>query len=261
LAGEGTAKSSRGTGPWGHVAAEDGPRPTGGALALVSHVAFLAVGFQRRMSRSRASFSRRVGARDGKAHSCIDSAAAALVVPRSKGTPWRRGRLGMVGRSRGARLGKQLAAVGAQGRLGSRGLACLVGSTCPRLVCSVCGCLVYRRCPRLGPRLGPRPVRSGGGRQGLESGKIGMPQADLQPSAPSPLAPLHASASGVPPRKAQAGATWVAAGGGQATWVDMGGHGFVDGIRSPLHTISCGPPKLSFTVQQRPLPRSLRANQ
>ena len=92
----------------------------------------------------------------------------------------------------------------------------------------------------------------GGGRQ-LESGKIGMPQADLQPSAPSPLAlrtlPRLASRRARP----MGGHGWQG-GGGRATW----GHGFVDGIRSPLHAISCGPQRALSQCSSSALPRSAR---
>ena len=111
------------------------------------------------------------------------------------------------------------------------------------------------------PRPRPCPVlaRGGGGR--LESGKIGMPQADLQPPAPSPLAPLHASASGVPPCEVHAGSMGGSGrdmgGCGWATWEDVGRHGFVDGIRSPLHAISSGP-QSSLSQCSSAFPRSLR---
>ena len=81
--------------------------------------------------------------------------------------------------------------------------------------------------------------------------------------SPEPLSASHASASGVPPCEAH-GSTRVAGwqggrgrtmgGGGRATW----GHGFVDGIRSPLHAISSGPQRALSQCSSSAFPRSAR---
>ena len=74
-------------------------------------------------------------------------------------------------------------------------------------------------------------------------------------------ATLHASASGVPPCEVHAGSMGGSGrdmgGCGWATWEDVGRHGFVDGIRSPLHAISSGP-QSSLSQCSSAFPRSLR---
>jgi hypothetical protein len=200
--------------------------------------------FQCRISRSRASFSRRVRPRDGK-----PTVAFIRMQPQSskeaKGHPGREAHWTVAqaaskigGRvreeSRGAWLGKQLAAVGAQGRTGR----CTArhppidfgGPIAGRGSCALCTVLVLLVSLGSGAWCSVSSmsclVLVGGPTAGLESGKIGMPQADLQPSAPSPLAPSHASASGVPPCEVHAGNMGGygcdMGGCGWATWVDMG---------------------------------------
>ena len=71
--------------------------------------------------------------------------------------------------------------------------------------------------------------------------------------SPEPLSASHASASGVPPCEAHVQHGWQG-GGGRATW----GHGFVDGIRSPLHAISSGPQRALSQCSSSAFPRSAR---